>query len=69
MATDVHAIEPFHADWRLGRYMSWLTTTDHKRIGILYLWTCLVFFALGGMLALLIRSQLLEPHEHFMTKS
>ena len=33
----------------------WLTTVDHKRIGILYIWTSLVFFALGGILALLIR--------------
>ena len=38
--------------------MSWITTVDHKRIGILYLVTSLVFFAAGGILALLMRSQL-----------
>src|SRR5881409_734508 len=62
-------VQPFRTDWRRGRVTSWLTTVDHKRIGILYIWTCLVFFALGGLLALLIRSQLLRPHEHFMTRA
>src|SRR5215208_476153 len=40
--------------------MSWVTTTDHKRIGILYVATSLVFFVLGGVLALLIRTQLIH---------
>ena len=34
----------------------WLTTTDHKRIGILYLVTSLVFFAAGGVEALVMRT-------------
>src|SRR3954447_13140527 len=62
-------VQPFHADWRRGRVTSWLTTVDHKRIGILYIWTALGFFALGGLLALLIRSQLMVPHGHVMTKN
>jgi cytochrome c oxidase subunit 1 len=37
---------------------SWLTTTDHKRIGILYLVVTLLFFAIGGMMALVLRMQL-----------
>src|SRR5580765_5699959 len=69
MAVNLDTVQPFRADWRRGRITSWLTTVDHKRIGILYIWTCLVFFALGGILALLIRSQRLRPHEHFMTRS
>src|SRR6266545_1056451 len=48
--------------------MSWVTTTDHKRIGILYIWTSLVFFAAGGILALLMRAQLAQANEHFITK-
>ncbi|HEY6107582.1 MAG TPA: cbb3-type cytochrome c oxidase subunit I, partial [Gemmatimonadales bacterium] len=40
---------------------SWLTTTDHKRIGKLYFWTAFVFFLLGGLEALLIRAQLAQP--------
>ena len=42
-------------------WTSWITTTDHKRIGILYLWTVAVFFVLGGVEALLIRVQLGAP--------
>ena len=29
-------------------WRDWLSTVDHKRIGILYLWTALIFFALLG---------------------
>jgi cytochrome c oxidase subunit I+III len=42
--------------------LGWLTTTDHKKIGILYLFTSLAFFAAGGVEALLIRTQLLTPN-------
>src|SRR5438270_12438924 len=54
---------------RLGRIwedrpgvLGWLTTTDHKRIGLLYLFTSLAFFAAGGTEALLIRTQLIVPN-------
>jgi cytochrome c oxidase subunit I len=47
--------------WYRGRYASWLVTTDHKRIGILYIATSLLFFVLGGLLALLIRIELFTP--------
>ncbi len=60
---------PYRTDWRRGKVASWVTTVDHKRIGILYLWTTLAFFAIGGILALLIRTQLLTPNESFLTKS
>lgn len=39
-------------------WTSWFTTTDHKKIGIMYLVTALVFFILGGVEALMIRLQL-----------
>ncbi|MTV24869.1 cytochrome c oxidase subunit I [Nitriliruptoraceae bacterium ZYF776] len=39
-------------------FTSWLTTTDHKKIGIMYFFTTLVFFAIGGLEASLIRAQL-----------
>jgi cytochrome c oxidase subunit I len=48
-------------------WMSWITTTDHKRIGILYLWTVLVFFVLGGIEAMLIRLQLSSPENTLLT--
>jgi len=48
-------------------FTSWFTTTDHKKIGILYLYTVLVFFVLGGIEALLIRIQLGAPENTFVT--
>jgi cytochrome c oxidase subunit 1 len=60
--------EPYRRDWRRGQVMSWVSTTDHKRIGILYIATSLVFFAAGGILALLMRAQLAQANEHFITK-
>ena len=35
------------SDWKRGGLSSWVTTVDHKRIGILYIVTCLVFFLAG----------------------
>jgi cytochrome c oxidase subunit I len=46
--------------WYEGRVASWFTTTDHKRIGILYIATSLAFFAAGGVLALVMRLQLAQ---------
>ena len=50
-----------------GGWTSWITTTDHKKIGILYLYTTLVFFLLGGVEALLLRIQLGAPDNTFLT--
>jgi cytochrome c oxidase subunit I len=57
---------PVH--WTRGRVASWVTTTDHKRIGILYLGTSLVFLGLGGVLALLIRTQLIQADMDFVVR-
>ena len=46
--------------WQRGKVASWLVTTDHKRIGILYIATSLVFFVLSGLMALVIRLQLAQ---------
>ncbi|HTS17396.1 MAG TPA: cytochrome c oxidase subunit I [Verrucomicrobiae bacterium] len=45
---------------------SWLFTTDHKRIAIMYLVVATLFFALGGTFAGLMRLQLLTPHSHLV---
>ena len=45
-------------------WISWLTTTDHKRIGIMYLVAVVVFFMLGGVEALLMRLQLAQAGQH-----
>jgi len=42
-------------------WKSWLFTLDHKRIGLLYLYGIMAAFALGGVLAMLIRLELLTP--------
>src|SRR5437879_10819689 len=46
---------------------AWRTTVDHKEIGILYLYTTFFFFPVGGLMALLMRTQLAVPHNDFLT--
>ncbi|MDP2316010.1 MAG: cytochrome c oxidase subunit I [Pseudomonadota bacterium] len=46
---------------------SWLTTVDHKRIGILYGLSALAFFVLGGVEGLIIRSQLSVPNNDLVS--
>jgi cytochrome c oxidase subunit 1 len=41
--------------------MRWVTTTNHKDIGTLYLWFSLIMFFIGGAMALVIRSELFQP--------
>jgi cytochrome c oxidase subunit 1 len=41
--------------------VAWLTTTDHKKIGILYLWSALIFFLVGGVMSLVMRAELAQP--------
>src|SRR5437764_1672466 len=55
-------IEPEARGWT-----SWITTTDHKRIGILYMVTTFVFFCLGGVEALMLRLQLGAPNNTLVT--
>ncbi len=66
MATvvDVHAPP---ATYRVPGWWSWLTTVDHKRIGILYGTTAFIFFLIGGLEALLIRIQLFVPNNTFLS--
>ena len=45
-----------------GGWRDWVTTVDHKKIGILYGATALFFFGIGGLEALLIRLQLATPN-------
>ena len=46
--------------------LGWLTTVDHKRIGLLYFWTTLTFFGAGGVEALLMRTQLAQADQHLV---
>jgi cytochrome c oxidase subunit I len=45
----------------------WVTTVDHKRIGILYVLYALFFLVIGGVEAILIRIQLMYPHNSFVS--
>ena len=55
------------AGTRLTGWLGELTSTDHKRIG-LNLGVCsLLFFLIGGVFALLMRSQIAQPNEHFVS--
>ncbi len=48
-------------------FWGWITTVDHKRIGILYGVTAFVFFLFGGVEAMLIRLQLAKPNATFLS--
>ena len=41
--------------------MRWVTTTNHKDIGTLYLWFAFIMFITGGILALALRLELFQP--------
>jgi cytochrome c oxidase subunit I len=47
--------------------LEWIKTTDHKRIGILYIVTAAVFFLIGGTEALIMRLQLATPQAHVVS--
>jgi cytochrome c oxidase subunit 1 len=59
------ALTPAASAYRSGLY-EWLTTTDHKKIGILYVVNSFIFFFLAGILALLVRSELAQPGIQFL---
>ncbi len=50
-------------------FIGWLATVDHKEIGRRYIFTALVFLALGGVLALLMRLQLARPDNNMIGAS
>ncbi|NNJ04986.1 cytochrome ubiquinol oxidase subunit I, partial [Streptomyces sp. PKU-MA01144] len=47
--------------------VKWLTTTDHKTIGTLYLSTSFLFFCIGGLMALYMRAELARPGMQIMS--
>ncbi|MFF9853060.1 aa3-type cytochrome oxidase subunit I [Streptomyces litmocidini] len=60
-STEPPTLVPVKKRRRGSAVVDWLTTTDHKKIGHLYLVTSFVFFLLGGTLALVIRAELARP--------
>src|SRR5271156_6541984 len=69
MSSDAIAIRTADASsepW-LETLHSWVTTVDHKRLGILYIVYALLFLVIGGIEATIIRIQLIFPHMSFVS--
>jgi cytochrome c oxidase subunit 1 len=67
MATDtLHP--PIATPYRRSALYEWITTTDHKKIGILYFINSFVFFFIGGILALGVRAELAQPGLQFVNE-
>ncbi|HET6917956.1 MAG TPA: cytochrome c oxidase subunit I [Jiangellaceae bacterium] len=64
----VVAEEPPGPEHRAQGLLAFLTTTDHKRIGISYMATAFAFYLLGGALAVVIRSELYEPGQQVVSQ-
>ena len=60
--------EPAVPTWREGRVTGWLTTVDHKRIGILYIVSAFFFFFAAGLMAVLMRAQLSQAGNEIVTE-
>jgi len=62
---NVSTSEPGHVSPTVGRkgnvFVGWITSTDHKTIGYMYLISSFVYFLIGGVMALVIRAQLFAP--------
>jgi cytochrome c oxidase subunit 1 len=69
MSTDSIALPSTTAESRsfVDYLHEWITTVDHKRLGLLYIGYALVFLVIGGIEALIIRIQLIRPHNNFVS--
>ena len=69
MSSDVIAIQTVEAATRpwVETMHEWVTTVDHKRLGILYIIYALVFLVIAGLEATIIRIQLIRPHNDFVS--
>src|SRR5689334_15155158 len=69
MSSDVMAIQSADAagqSWTEVLH-EWVTTVDHKRLGVLYILYALLFLVIGGIEATIIRIQLMRPHNDFVS--
>src|SRR3990170_3334523 len=62
-------LEPRADTYRRSLVLDWLTTVDHKKIGILYIVNSFLFFFAAGILALVIRTELAVPGLQFVDES
>ncbi len=61
------ALPAAHSQEEARGLLAWVSSVDHKRIGIMYLFASLVFFGAGGIEALLMRIQLVRPVNTFLS--
>jgi len=68
MDTELSTSTPPDRGYLTGKgFLSWAYTLDHKRIGLLYLGTTLLFFLVGGVFALLLRMKLMYPGQELFS--
>src|SRR6202035_4753029 len=69
MSSDAIAIQSTEAGGRpwVETLHEWVTTVDHKRLGVLYILYALFFLVIGGIEATIIRIQLMRPHNDFVS--
>ena len=69
MSSDAMAIQTAQVAGRLWveTLHEWVTTVDHKRLGVLYLLYALFFIVVAGSEAMIMRTQLMYPHNHFVS--
>ncbi len=58
---------PLPSIWSTNGLLTWIASVDHKQIGIMYLLATLIFFGLGGVEALLLRTQLARPENALLS--
>jgi cytochrome c oxidase subunit I len=69
MSTDAIALPRMELATRpiVARLHDWVTTVDHKRLGILYMIYAMTFLLIAGVEAMIIRIQLIRPHNDFVS--
>ena len=65
-AVDLTPPSEAYVTW-LDRVTEWVTTVDHKKLGIMYMGYALFFLLVGGAEAILMRIQLMVPHNTFLS--
>ena len=65
-AIDLTPSSEVRGTW-LDMLTDWVVTVDHKKIGLMYIGYALIFLLVGGVEALLLRIQLMVPHNHFLS--
>lgn len=63
----LHEQEVRDEGWGLAEHLyDWVATVDHKKLGLLYIFSALIFFVVAGVMALVIRCQLAWSNEHLL---